>query len=69
MIGDRAEPGDRGGWSVLVVGTAEEITDPDEIRTLTGRRHVLWVADRSAHWLRIVPATVTGRRISAVTVR
>jgi nitroimidazol reductase NimA-like FMN-containing flavoprotein (pyridoxamine 5'-phosphate oxidase superfamily) len=66
---DGLEPGDKGGWSVLVVGTAEEITDPAEIRTLTGRRHVLWVADRSAHWVRIVPATVTGRRISAVTVR
>ena len=42
------------GWSVLVVGRAEEITDPEEITRLTGQRDVLWRADSAVHWLRIV---------------
>ena len=53
------------GWSVLVVGRAEEITDPEEVTRLTGERHVPWRADSAVHWLRIVPSKVTGRRICA----
>ena len=54
-----------GGWSVLVVGRAEEITDPEEIARVTMERHVPWRADSSVHWLRIVPSKVTGQRICA----
>lgn len=66
---DGLGPDDNGGWSVLVVGSAEEITDPDEIRRLATLRDVHWVAGRSARWVRIVPERVTGRRISAVVRR
>lgn len=63
---DGLDPDGTGGWSVLVVGRAEEITDPEQVRTLAARRQVLWVAGPAVHWLRIVPVTVTGRRISSV---
>ena len=53
------------GWSVLVVGRAEEITDPVDIERLESHRHVLWQSGESARWLRIVPNRVSGRRISA----
>ena len=53
------------GWSVLVVGRAEEITDPEEITRLTAERHVPWRTDSAVHWLRIVPSKVTGQRICA----
>jgi uncharacterized protein len=56
--------GDR-GWSVLVVGHAEEITDPDTIARVARQRSVLWRTETRVHWLRIVPSKVTGRRIFA----
>ncbi len=63
---DGVDPDDAGGWSVAVVGAAEEITGTDEIARLALERHVLWAAGESAHWIRIVPSKMTGRRISAV---
>jgi len=64
---DGIDPGEAGGWSVLVVGRAEEVTEPEEIARAAEQRHVLWRAGENVRWIRIVPATVTGRRISAVT--
>jgi nitroimidazol reductase NimA-like FMN-containing flavoprotein (pyridoxamine 5'-phosphate oxidase superfamily) len=52
------------GWSVLVVGHAEEVTDADVIARLAARRRTVWRAGLLMHWLRIVPSKVTGRRIS-----
>lgn len=63
---DGIEPDDAGGWSVAVVGAADEITDADEIARLARDRHVLWAAGDDAHWIRIVPSKMTGRRISSV---
>ena len=64
---DGVAPDGRSGWSVLVVGQAEEITDPQLIRRVASQRRVLWAVGPTTHWLRIVPARVTGRRISAVS--
>ena len=44
---DGVDDGGASGWSVLVVGRAEEITDPEEIARLTGQRDVLWRADNA----------------------
>lgn len=63
---DGVEPDGDSGWSVMVVGRAEEITDADEIARVARDRHVLWRPADSAHWVRIVPWKVTGRRIRAV---
>jgi hypothetical protein len=54
------------GWSVAVVGRAEELTDSAEIARAWERRAVPWGAGHgpATHWLRIVPSKVTGWRIS-----
>ncbi len=62
---DGLEPDEGGGWSVLVVGRAEEITDPVVIARVASQRHIPWAAGDGARWVRIVPSKVTGRRICA----
>lgn len=52
------------GWSVLVVGHAERVTDPDAVRRLS--EHACsgpWAGGEREVWMRITPRTVTGRRI------
>jgi len=57
----------RQGWSVLVVGTAEPITDPDTVRRLAGEPETEpWAGGARNLWIRIVPVRVTGRRISTL---
>jgi uncharacterized protein len=56
--------GDR-GWSVLVVGRAEEITDAETIARAARQRSVVWRSENDVHWIRIVPSKVTGRRLCA----
>jgi nitroimidazol reductase NimA-like FMN-containing flavoprotein (pyridoxamine 5'-phosphate oxidase superfamily) len=61
------------GWSVLVVGRAEEITDPEEVARMARERHVPWRSGDTERWVRIVPSKVTGRTILAsengITIR
>ena len=62
---DAVDPASAAGWSVLVKGRAEEVRDPDErarLRTLDLR---YWALGPKAHWVRIVAAEITGRRIWA----
>ena len=56
-----------GGWSVALVGAAEEITDAEEIARLASARDVVWGAGDGAHWVRIVPTKVSGRTIQGET--
>ena len=51
------------GWSVLVVGTAHEVTDPDEIERIAGLGVRPWVGGQRDRWVRIERSVVTGRRI------
>lgn len=60
---DAMDPSDPSGWSVLVVGHAEEITGEDEIARLSVQRRAVWRAGDRLHWIRIVAAKVSGRRI------
>ena len=62
---DGLDPDGRGGWSVLVVGHAEEVTEPAAKARLNGRRLALWGGGSDRVWLRIVADKITGRRISA----
>ena len=62
---DGIEPGAGGGWSVVVIGQAEEVVDTDEVERLASQRRVLWSAGKSKRWVRIVPTKITGRRIWA----
>ena len=56
------------GWSVMVQGRAEEITDADVIERAAARRTTPWRTGERVHWIRIVATEITGRRISAATV-
>jgi len=53
------------GWSVLVVGPAREVTDPDAVRKLVDRAHTTpWPGGEREMWVSIQPTRITGRRIT-----
>jgi len=62
---DGEEPDGSAGWSVLVVGTAEEVTDAAQVARVTDLRHVAWGTGTGVHWIRVDPSQITGRRISS----
>lgn len=51
------------GWSVLVVGVAEEVTDARERAELARLPLALWGAGPKAHWVRVRGDAITGRRL------
>ena len=53
------------GWSVLVRGEITEVTDPDELARLRKLPLRPWAAGARDHYARILPAMLTGRRITA----
>jgi nitroimidazol reductase NimA-like FMN-containing flavoprotein (pyridoxamine 5'-phosphate oxidase superfamily) len=53
----------RSGWSVIIQGRAEEITDPSEVVRLTEAGLDPWVPGFMRHWVRIRAFTVSGRRL------
>lgn len=63
---DGIEPGGRTGWSVVVIGVADEVTNPSEIRRLEQLGVEVWAPGPRSHWVRIRARTVSGRRIVAV---
>ncbi|MFJ3306700.1 pyridoxamine 5'-phosphate oxidase family protein [Streptomyces sp. NPDC086549] len=53
------------GWSVLVVGTAQVVTEPDTVRRLSEGAHTApWAGGRRDMWVSIQPTRLTGRRIA-----
>jgi nitroimidazol reductase NimA-like FMN-containing flavoprotein (pyridoxamine 5'-phosphate oxidase superfamily) len=63
---DGTDPEGRVGWSVIVVGVSEEITNPAELRRIESLGLEPWPPGDAAHWIRIRANTVSGRRIAAV---
>ncbi|MFE2872704.1 helix-turn-helix domain-containing protein [Embleya sp. NPDC059259] len=59
----------RPGWSVLVIGVVEPVTDLIEIARLAAAGGGTWPARRSELWFRIRPGRVTGRRVQPGPVR
>lgn len=56
----------RSGWSVLVRGIAEEVTEAhgaDLIERTTATGVEPWAPGDHGHWLRLIPHAVSGRRI------
>ncbi|MYX32879.1 MULTISPECIES: pyridoxamine 5'-phosphate oxidase family protein [unclassified Streptomyces] len=52
------------GWSVLVRGMAHTVTDPTGVRRLNEQAYTgPWAGGERDLWVRITPASVTGRRI------
>jgi nitroimidazol reductase NimA-like FMN-containing flavoprotein (pyridoxamine 5'-phosphate oxidase superfamily) len=60
---DDSHPLDHSGWSVIIEGTASEITDPEELKWLRRGPLKSWAVRPSAHWIRITYREVSGRRI------
>ncbi|WP_127361146.1 DUF1918 domain-containing protein [Actinacidiphila soli] len=53
------------GWSVLAVGLARVVTEPDAVRRLADRAHTKpWAGGEREMWVSIRPRRLTGRRIS-----
>ncbi|GAA3310718.1 hypothetical protein GCM10020295_78530 [Streptomyces cinereospinus] len=63
---DRIDDGLSQGWSVLLRGHAEVVTEPEEVRRLEERAYSMpWVGGRRDVWVRIDPVGMTGRRIES----
>jgi nitroimidazol reductase NimA-like FMN-containing flavoprotein (pyridoxamine 5'-phosphate oxidase superfamily) len=60
---DGFHPDTHDGWSVLVKGRATEIVGADALRRAEAQPLEYWGLGPKGHWVRIVPAEVTGRRI------
>lgn len=60
---DTGRSATRSGWSVVVQGTAEEVTDEDELYELRHGPLKSWATDVSEHWVRISIEEISGRRI------
>lgn len=53
------------GWSVLAVGHASVVTDPESVRRLTQHAHTTpWAGGEREMWVSIRPTSLTGRRIT-----
>jgi uncharacterized protein len=57
------------GWSVLVVGTAREATEPARIRELSRLPLSPWSSGPKTHWMCIEGGAITGRRLTHATRR
>jgi nitroimidazol reductase NimA-like FMN-containing flavoprotein (pyridoxamine 5'-phosphate oxidase superfamily) len=53
------------GWSVLAVGRAFELTDPDAVDAAERLALAPWANGNRHHWVRMRPEFISGRRISA----
>jgi nitroimidazol reductase NimA-like FMN-containing flavoprotein (pyridoxamine 5'-phosphate oxidase superfamily) len=65
---DRVDPATRSGWSVIVHGRAEVVTvfDRVELRERVAALPVdPWVPGEKPHVVRIVPRSITGRRVGS----
>jgi uncharacterized protein len=60
---DDSRPLYHSGWSVVVKGTAREITDEGELDELRRGPLRSWATRSTEHWVRVTMDEVTGRRI------
>jgi nitroimidazol reductase NimA-like FMN-containing flavoprotein (pyridoxamine 5'-phosphate oxidase superfamily) len=62
---DAFDPGNRTGWSVIIQGVTEPVTDAMEVRRLEGLTLHSWVTGAGGQLMRIRARTISGRRIEA----
>jgi nitroimidazol reductase NimA-like FMN-containing flavoprotein (pyridoxamine 5'-phosphate oxidase superfamily) len=60
---DHVDPFYHEGWSVLLVGMAEEVTDTIEIRRLSTLPIRPWGVGEKSHWVRVHGPAISGRRL------
>lgn len=53
----------RTGWSVVVQGTTEEVSDPGELARLRELDLEPWAPGDRDHFVRVLPSRITGRRL------
>ena len=53
----------RTGWSVIIVGVTEEVTNPSDVRRLDSLGLETWAPGPKPHWVHIRARVVSGRRI------
>lgn len=53
----------RSGWSVLVFGSASEITDANELQRVNALPLRSWAGGDKLYWIKIRPVQITGRRV------
>lgn len=56
----------RTGWSLLVVGRAYRVSDPDRLFEITFRVPPPWAPGRTTHTIAIPTRQLTGRRVGPV---
>ncbi|MCW4352432.1 pyridoxamine 5'-phosphate oxidase family protein [Hoyosella sp. YIM 151337] len=62
---DKVDNAQGSGWSVVVTGTAEPITDIDELVVAADPRYRPWAPGEKGQFLRIRVAQISGRELSA----
>ncbi len=62
---DEIDAAARTGWSVVIAGMTEPVTQRHEVARLERLALHSWVAGSGAHWIRIRARVVSGRRIHA----
>jgi len=60
---DAADEATRTGWSVVVRGALAEVTDPGDLERLRALPLYPWAPGDKARYVRVQPASVTGRWI------
>lgn len=60
---DQVDPDYHTGWSVLLRGRLDRVTDPAELRRCRELPLGVYAPGTRDQWRRISPATITGRRI------
>lgn len=64
---DEIDPARRTGWSVIIAGVTEPVTQRHEVARLERLSLHSWVSGSDAHWIRVRARVVSGRRIEAPT--
>ena len=62
---DSLDVAHQAGWSVAIIGRSRAVTDPGEIDRLQKIGVRSWGAGEAAHFVRISPELLTGRRLRA----
>lgn len=66
---DEFDQDTHGGWSVTIVGTADEVTDAGQVAALSALSLDPWAFGGGEHFIRISPDIVNGRRVQPAAAR
>ena len=68
---DRFFPESRAGWSVVVIGRLDEVTqyDASTLARVSELPVDPWADGEKSHWMRLVPTRISGRVVGLVPTR